>query len=210
MATLPGGLPPELDPRHWQQTGAQVLDNGPPDLPAQLTDQMWIPLCCWAAETCGVVTFMLFLPHPEDGHMRAMTTLMRYAREEGRWIPPQGNTLVASSIHNGFNPLTDPDDRRHLDGSTMTRFSFDMCDTQEPGHSASIVRGHVSSEVKYLAIIQDGQQYYRPLKSHFGEYVVCLGEARPLRRRRLRQRRQAPESPFLSRAGRSTCFAQAA
>jgi hypothetical protein len=122
---------------------------------------------------------MLFGPDPETGRIQARTTLMRYTRGDGRWIPPQGNTIGAFSLKNGFNPLTDPDDRRHLDGRTMTRFRFDTRDIREHGQYASLVQGHVSSEVKYLAVIQDGQQDYRPLRSHFGNYVVCLEKPGP-------------------------------
>jgi hypothetical protein len=38
----------------------------------------------------------------------------------------------------------------------------------------------VSPEVKYLAVIQDGQQDYRPLQSHIGTYLVCLEKPGPV------------------------------
>jgi hypothetical protein len=90
LATGTGALPAELDPRHWLQTGAEVIEHGLPELPPQLTHRMSIPMCYWATECCAVVTFMRFLPHPEDGHMMAMTSTAPYARQDGRWDPRQG------------------------------------------------------------------------------------------------------------------------
>ena len=171
------GLPPELDPRHWRQTGAQVLDHGVPDLPAQLTSQMSIPLCSWAAETYGAVVFMLFLPDPQDGQQRPSVTLMTYTRHNGGWIAPPGNTLSSWGSNDGFNPLTDPHNRPPLDGSHMTRASSTM--HESGGQHASIIEGHVSPDVKYLAVIQDGKQDYRPLRCHFGYYVVCPDKPGP-------------------------------
>jgi hypothetical protein len=174
-----GGLPSELDPRHWQQTGAEVLEHGLPDLPSRLTYEMWIPLSYWSVGCCGVVAFMFFLPDHEDGHMRATTTLMHYTREDGRWAPPQGDLFSAWSANDGFDPITDPDDRRHLDGSTITYGQFSPRDRHEPGRPASAAIGHVSPEVKYLAVIQDAQQDYRRLQSHFGTYLVCVEHPGP-------------------------------
>jgi hypothetical protein len=179
LATGPGALPPELDPRHWRQTGAQVLEGGPPELPSRLTHQMWIPLCCWAGQCCGVVAFMYFAPDHEDGHMRPVTTLVPYTREDGRWVAPQGNSFYGYSNNDGFDPLSDPDDRRHLDGSTMTYGRFSPRGSHQPGRPASTAVGHVSPEVRYLAVIQDGQQDYRALHSHFGTYLVCVEKPGP-------------------------------
>jgi len=172
-------LPSELDPRHWRQTGARVLEHGLPDLPASLTYEMWIPLGYWTGGCCGVVAFMFFSPDHEDGHMRPMTSLMPYSREDGRWVPPPGNTFAAGGIKDGFDPVTDPDYSRHLDGSIMTYGTFSPRDSHEPGRPASTALGHVSPEVKYLAVIQDGEQDYRPLRSHFGTYLVCVEKQGP-------------------------------
>jgi hypothetical protein len=174
-----GELPPELDPRHWRQTGARVLEHGLPDLPASLTYQMWIPLCYWTGECCGVVAFMFFSPDPEDGHIRPLTTLMPYSREGDRWVPLPGNIFAAGGINDGFDPVIDRDYSRHLDGSTMTYGTFAPRDGHEPGRPASTALGHVSQEVKYLAVIQDGRQDYRPLQSHFGTYLVCVEKPGP-------------------------------
>lgn len=174
VATGTGELPAELDPRRWLRTGAEVIEHGLPELPAQLTHQMSIPMCCWAAECCAEVTFMRFHPHPEDGHMAAITTTVPYARHDGRWVPPQGNQYHFSSY--AFDPVTDPDYDydRHLDGSPMTYGRFRGGDSHEPGHPASSALGHVSPAVKYLATIQDGHLDYRPLQSYFGAWAVCV------------------------------------
>jgi hypothetical protein len=84
-----------------------VIEHGLPELPPQLTHQMSIPMCYWAAECCAEVTFIRFLRHPEDGHMAAMTSTVPYARQDGRWVPPRGNQYLLSSY--AFDPVTDPD-----------------------------------------------------------------------------------------------------
>ena len=179
MAIVPGELPPELDPRHWQQTGAQVLENGLPGLPSQLTYEMAIPLCYWSAGCCGVVAFMFFWPDHEDGRMEPSISVIPYSREDGRWVPPQGDTIYGWSPNDGFDPIVDPDYSRRTDGSTMTHGSFSPRASHQPGQPASTAFGHVSPEVKYLSVIQDGQQDYRRLQSRFGTYLVCVEEQGP-------------------------------
>ena len=49
MSTGPEELPAELNPRHWLQTGAEVIEHGLPELPPRLNYQMVIPFCYWAA-----------------------------------------------------------------------------------------------------------------------------------------------------------------
>jgi hypothetical protein len=56
----------------------------------------------------------------------------------------------------------------------MTYGMFSPRDTHQPGRPASTAFGHVSPEVKYLAVIQYGQQDYRALHSHLGTYLVCV------------------------------------
>jgi hypothetical protein len=140
---------------------------------------MWIPLCYWVSGCCGVVAFMFFWPDHKDGHMLATTTLMHYTREDGRWMPPQSNQFFGHSNNDGFDPLADPDYSHHLDGSTMTYGQFSPRDSHEPGQPASTAFGHVSPEVKYLAVIQGGEYDYRPLHSHFGTWIVCVEKPGP-------------------------------
>lgn len=47
-------------------------------------------------------------------------------------------------------------------------------DSHEPDRRAASTLGSASSDVKYLAVIQDGQLDYRPLHSHFGAWAVCV------------------------------------
>jgi hypothetical protein len=179
LATEPGKLPPELDPARWSQTGTQVLEHGLPDLPARLTYEMAIPLCYWSGRCCGAVAFMFFWPDPEDGRLRPSTSVIPFSREDGRWVAPQGTAIYGWSPNDGFDPIVDPDYSRHLDGNTMTYGESSPPDSHQPGQPASTALGHVSSEVKYLAVIQDGQQDHRPLESHFGTYLVCVEEQGP-------------------------------
>ena len=175
----PGELPPGADPRNWRQTGADVLEHGLPGVPSRLTHLMWVPLCYWAGDCCGTVAFMYFWPDHEDGHMRPVTTLVPYTRDGGRWVPPQGDTFSGWSPDDGFDPLSDPDYSPHLHGGTMTYGQFSPRGSHQPGQPASTAFGHVSPDVKYLAVIQDGQQDYRPLQSHFGTYLVCVEKQGP-------------------------------
>ena len=159
-------LPTELDPRHWLQAGAHVIENGLPELPETLSHAMSIPICYWSAGCCAVVTFMRFLPHPQGGHIRAMTSTVPYRREGDRWAPPDGRTFIWQSY--AFDPVTDPGFDQHLDGNSMTYGNVAERDSHQPGQPASTALGHVSHAVRYLAVIQDGRQDYRPLQSHFG------------------------------------------
>lgn len=177
MATGPEELPAELDPRYWLQTGAEVIEHGLPELPPRLTYEMVIPFCYWAAECCAVVEFMRFHPDPEDGQMRAMTTTVCYAWQDGRWVPPQGNQFTGSSY--AFDPVADPECDRHRDGSAMTYYWFSPRDSHQPSRPASTALGYISPDVKYLAVIRDGKQDYRPLQSHFGAWTVCVEKPGP-------------------------------
>jgi hypothetical protein len=56
----------------------------------------------------------------------------------------------------------------------MTYGRFGYRDSHEPGRPATSTLGYVSPDVKYLAVIQDGQLDYRPLQSHFGAWAVCV------------------------------------
>ncbi len=48
-----------------------------------------------------------------------------------------------------------------------------------PGYPAMVVAGRAAPEVRYLAVIQDGQEDRRPLESHFGAWVVCTERPGP-------------------------------
>src|SRR5262249_12297957 len=104
---------------------------------------------------------------------------MSFARDDGRWVPPQGERFFGYSSNDGLDPVADPGYRRHLDGSTITYGQFSPGNGHEPGRPAGTAFGHVSPEVKYLAVIQDGQEDYRPLRSHFGTYLVCAEKQGP-------------------------------
>ncbi len=147
-------------------------------MPASLTYDMWIPLCYWTGECCGVVAFMFFSPDYEDGQLRPVTSSCPTAGKAAAGCRG-GNIFSAGGINDGFDPVIDRDYSRHLDGSIMTYGTFAPRDGHEPGRPASTALGHVSSVVKYLAVIQDGEQDYRPLRSHFGTYLVCVEKQGP-------------------------------
>jgi hypothetical protein len=172
LAIDAGELPAELDPRHWLQAGAEVIENGLSELPSRLTHQMSIPIAYWSAECCAVVAFMQFRRDYDTGQVWAATCTVPYAREDGQWVPPRHSVFYWQSY--AFDPVTDPGCDRHLDGNAMTYGAVGENAGHEPGQPASVTLGHVSPAVRYLAVIQDGRQDYRPLQSHFGAWVVCL------------------------------------
>ena len=172
LAAGTGQLSPGLDPRHWLQTGAGVLDHGLPGLPGQLTHEMSVPLCCWAAGRCAAVAFLQFHRDPDDGRVQAMAATVPYTRQDGRWVPPQGSISYWWSFK--FDPVSDPGRDLSLDGRAMTYGNVREPESRQAGQPGSITFGSASPDVKYLAVIQDGRLDRRPLQSHFGTWIVCL------------------------------------
>jgi hypothetical protein len=148
-----------------------VIESGLPELPSRLTHQMSIPISYWSGECCAVVAFMQFRRDPDTGQMWAATCVVPYAREDDRWVPPRHDVFSWRSF--AFDPVIDPGYDRHLDGNAMTYGDAGENAGHEPGRPASFTLGNLSPSVKYLTVIQDGQQDYRPLQSHFGAWVVC-------------------------------------
>jgi hypothetical protein len=157
-------LPRPLDPRFWLETGARVIEQGLPELPAALNHRMSIPIAYWSGECCAVVTFMQFRSD-RDGVGWAATCTVPFARQGSHWNPPQNHAYLWSSY--AFDPVTDPGFDGHMDGYAMTYGDLLQSD-HEPGQPANTALGHVSPAVRYLAVIQDDRQDYRPLHSHFG------------------------------------------
>ena len=156
-------LPPPFDPRRIGRTGLEVLSHGLPELPEDLSYLMAIPVAYWTALHRAIVLFLQF--RPEGG--RQLPTLLHatYSRTDTGWA-------VDHHFH-GFglshDPIASPAGPRELIGRAMV-----------PGASSDIeLDGRASPAVKYIALIQDGQEDVRPLVSHFGFWVVCTDRRAP-------------------------------
>ena len=150
-------LPPLFDPRNMVRTGKQVLSDGLPELPEQLTYLMAIPVSYWTAPHSAVVLFLKFQREGRRHHPRVLH--VTYSRDGDDWTPHR-HFIGMSYSH---DPIANPGSLRDLGGSAMVTGGGG--DTQPHGRAAPAV--------KYLAVIQDGREDLRPLDSHFGAWVVC-------------------------------------
>ena len=184
-------LPRELDPQDWLETGAQVIEHGPPVLPAALNHQMSIPIGYWSAHCCAVVTFMQFRRDPLDGHVWAGTCTVLYARQHTRWVPPLRRAYSCRSY--ALDPVTDPTFGADLDGNAMTYGSVLQRD-HEPGSPP--IRHWATSHLRAATWLSS-----RTATRNTGPPVPLwrLGgmhrATRQLRRRRIRRPRPAAELP---------------
>jgi tetratricopeptide (TPR) repeat protein len=171
----PADLPAEFDPRRMAETGIVVLEHGLPVLPEMLTHQMSVPIAYWKAERCAVV---LFLAVPRFGEERGdpMVFMGMYSRDRDQWAAAPEPWLGT-----GFSsdPIARPGDLRDLDGRAIVTSGNCWSDRPTPGNPAMIVHGRVGPAVAQLALIQDGHEDRRRLKSHFGAWVVCTEQASP-------------------------------
>ncbi len=80
----------------------------------------------------------------------------------------------------GHDPIARPGYRRDLDGQPMVcGGSAYATQPPPPGHPAIIVTGRAAPAVTHIALIQDGHEDRRPLRSHFGVWVVCTEQLTP-------------------------------
>lgn len=161
-------LPSQFDPRWKVQTGVAVLDRGLPALPDALDYTMSVPVASWAAAGCAVVVFLEFSRDP-DGVPRPGAKLMTFARDGDRWSAHRWFGGVGWS----HDPVVDPGYMRDLGGRMMTESGGSFTDSPAPGHPAAVVVGRVAPAVKHIALIQDGREDRRALRSYFGAWVVC-------------------------------------
>lgn len=168
--------PPALDPRWKHQTGIAVLERGLPPLPDALDYTMSIPVASWTAAGCAVVLFLEYSRDPDGaiapGPVVKMPTFGR-----------DGDTWTAHRWFGGtgwsHDPIASPQDVRDLGGQMMVEGGGAFTDTPAPGHPAVIVAGRVAPAVTQIALIQDGHEDRRPLRSHFGAWVVCIDRWAP-------------------------------
>jgi tetratricopeptide (TPR) repeat protein len=152
----PTDVPAEFDPRNMARTGIAVLDSGLPPLPQPLTHRMAIPMAYWTATETAVVLFLTFHRHRRTWQPVAL--MATFTRQGGEWKPDR--PWYGTSFH---DPFTDPGGLYGLDGHPLAA----------SGALGDIIcHGTASPAVKYLALIQDGQEDRRPLDNHFGAWVI--------------------------------------
>jgi hypothetical protein len=167
-------LPPAFDPRNVLDTGIEVLGNGLPRLPRQLSYLMTIPVSYWTAQTTAVV---LFLKFRRRGRRHDPTALhISYSRADSGWTPHHH----AHGFGFGFDPVAEPRSRRDLGGRLMVVGGGSEGRRVAPGHAAVIRHGRAAPSVKHIAVVQGGREERRPLDSHFGTWVICSEQPLPL------------------------------
>jgi tetratricopeptide (TPR) repeat protein len=149
-------LPPPFDPRNMVRTGIEVLSHGLPELPEQLRYLMAIPVAYWTAPHSAVVLFLRF--QREGRQYLPGVVHVTYLRDGDGWIANRHFIGMGYS----HDPIANPGGLRDLGGSAMVT----------GGGSETQPHGRAAPAVKYVALIQDGQEDLRPLDSHFGAWVV--------------------------------------
>jgi tetratricopeptide (TPR) repeat protein len=169
----PADLPPQFDPGNMAQTGIAVLARGLPPLPDVLTYQMAIPVAHWTASQHAVVLFLRF--HGRGPRKWPMAIMMTFSRDHGLW------TADSQWVGTGFDhdAIANPGDLESLDGRAMVVSGEARADQPVPGDLAVIWQGRAASEVRQIALIQDGREDRRPLDNHFGAWVVCTEKPSP-------------------------------
>jgi len=167
-------LPPQVDPRNILRTGIEVLSDGVPKLPAQLSYLMAIPVAYWTAQQNAVVLLLRFKPHGR--RHRPMVWHVTYARTETGWTAHRRFGATGFS----HDPIAEPRSRRDLGGQKMVTGGGAQARQAAPGRLAIVRHGRAGRAVKYLALIQDGREDLRRLESHFGVWVICTDELSPI------------------------------
>jgi len=169
-------LPPQFHPHNFTRTGIEVLSHGLPALPEVLTYQMAIPVAYWTASQCAVVVFLTFNGLGLGGR-EPMLLQVTYSRTGEGWTGQRHS--YGSSF--GHDPIARLGYRRDLNGQPMVcGGSAYATQPPPPGHPAVIVTGRAATAVTHIALIQDGHEDRRPLRSHFGVWVVCTEQLTPI------------------------------
>jgi len=169
-----GSLPPQFDPRRRALAGIDVLRHGLPPLPEVLTYDMSVPVASWTTAACAVVLFLRYSRQPgETPH--PVVSQGSYYRDGDQWRAHRYWTGHGWS----HDPISTPGDLRDLDGRAIVASGGSFTDQPRPGHPAITVTGRVSPAVTAIALASDGQEDRRPLRSHFGAWVVCLEQWSP-------------------------------
>jgi hypothetical protein len=172
----PPDMPPEFDPRWKHQTGIAVLETGLPALPDVLDYRMSIPVASWTAASCAVVLFLGF-SRDGDGTVSAVAMMMTYARDGDRWSVHSHRGGVGWS----HDPVAGPQGRRDLGGRAIAGGGGAFTDSPAAGHPAAVVAGRAGPGVRHIALVQDGHEDRRALRSYFGAWVVCTERWSPYR-----------------------------
>jgi hypothetical protein len=149
------------------QTGIDVLGHGLPELPAELSYLMTIPVAYWTAQQCAALVFLQFRRHGRQH--RPMALQIIYWRGDHSWIPPKG--FAGTSFRH--DPIANPGDRHDLNGRPMVHGGASEARQETPGRPAVVLMGRAAPAVTHLAVIQDGHVDKRRMDSHFGAWVVC-------------------------------------
>ena len=169
-----GSLRPQFDPRRRALAGIDVLRHGLPELPEVLTDEMSIPLAFWTSAACAVVLFLHYSRQPGESP-DPVVSQGSYYRDGDRW---RAHRWWAGSGWS-HDPISAPGDLRDLGGRAIVAGGGSFTDQPRPGHAAITVTGRVSPAVTAIALVHDGQEDRRALRSHFGAWVVCLEQWSP-------------------------------
>jgi hypothetical protein len=145
------------------RTGIEVLSRGLHELPEQLSYLMAIPVAYWTTPHSAVVLFLKFQREGRQHH--SVVLHVTYSRDDNRWTPHRHFVGMSYS----HDPIANPGSLRDLGGSAMVT----------GGGSETQPHGRASPAVKYIGLIQDGQEDVRPLESHFGAWVVSTEQRSP-------------------------------
>ncbi len=121
-----------------------------------------------------MVLFLEFDRDP-DGTFRPVVMMATFARDGDSW------TAHRHVVGTGWShdPIANPHGMRDLGGQVMVDSGGGFNPTPAPGNPAAIVVGRVAPAVKHIALVQDGQEGRRVLRSHFGAWVVCMDRWSP-------------------------------
>ncbi|MGH3069100.1 MAG: hypothetical protein ACRDMI_11020, partial [Streptosporangiaceae bacterium] len=161
-------MPSEFDPRQKARTGLAVLEYGLPVLPDVLDYSMSVPVAFWAVSGYAVVVFLEFSVHPgEVPH--PVAKLKTFAGEGDGWSAHRWSGGVGWA----HDPIARPGGVRDLGGRMIAGGGGSFTDRPAPGYPAAVVAGRVAPAVKDIALVQDGREDRRVLRSYFGAWVVC-------------------------------------
>jgi hypothetical protein len=129
---------------------------------------MSVPIAFWTASRTAVVLFLSFSLRPDDGGFSPVARMMGYSRNGGPWIAGRW----AAGVGWSYDPVAHPDAARDLGGRAMVHGGGSYSEHPAPGRPAAIMVGRVGPAVTQLELVQDGTADRRPLRSHFGAWVV--------------------------------------
>src|SRR5262245_29257445 len=165
---------PEFHPRNMGRTGIAVLEHGLPLLPEVLTRDLAIPITYWTASQNAIVLFLRF--HCHDNEWEPVAIMARFNLDDGHWTANRHWPFTGFS----HDPIADPGSPRDPGGrAIVVTGRTDRNDAGQKGHISAVRHGVAAPAVKQIALIQAGHEDRRPLRSHFGAWVVCTEQPSP-------------------------------